>query len=165
MWRRALSCALSLLVTLGGPVSAEPADPTLGLKAEAGLQSAEELSPYLRAELSYLLSQTWVVQSSLMGALSGPSRLNAALGARAQLDVFHYIPWLGLSLSAPLSSTLSSPPSLGLELGFDRKLSPTQALSLSARAPGLSAGELDWSLGVSWRYDWLLFDPFGESSW
>ena len=147
---------------------ATPVDPLLGLKLEAGMGGLSEA--YLRGEVSYPLSSIFLLQSAYsQPLLKGAPSL--ALGGRAQLDVFHYVPWVGL-LSTYEKTELNQSEShinLGVEFGLDRKLSNQHAVSLSLRLPSIitrSGGPLAdhsaWRLGVSWRYDWLLFDPFDE---
>jgi hypothetical protein len=141
----------------------------LGLKLEAGVVGSP--SPYVRGEVSYPLSTLFLLQSAYAHTLNESHPASLQLGARAQLDVFHYVPWAGLLGSYMLSDLNHAFDhiSAGVELGLDRKLSDRQAVSLSLRLPALFmpaseglGGRGAWRLGLSWRYDWLLFDPFDE---
>lgn len=156
-----LACTLSATLSTRALLAEELADPTLGLKLELGYQGGPRASGLVRAELSYLITQSWLIQSSVQGLtseLSAPP--SVGLGLRYQLDVFHYIPWLGLTSMTSLGAVPNNTLDLGLELGVDRKLDERHALSVALRFPRATQGETAWALGLSWRYDWLLRDPF-----
>ena len=152
----ALSCLLPLSARADGL-----ADPTLGLKAEAGYLNETGPAGYVRGELSYLLTDTLIPHLSWTSARSSAGDSHRlGLGLRAQLDVFHYVPWLGVLSAHRIYAPLDA--QLGVALGVDRRLSEEQALSVTIRLPTLLRGEGAWGVGLSWRYDWLLVDPFDD---
>ena len=203
----ALALALSASVLLtAGSARAFDADPALRLKLEGGYDCvtysplslgltatpptqeggdrARVHGAYALAEVSYALSSSWVLAAGYWEGRyeEGRARHKAVAGARYQLDVFHYVPWLGVQLSYDIAragwerplppAEEGEPPAgvvdvaggalqWGLELGVDRRLSPAHAVSLTLR--WLNAAETPPSgvaVGVSWTYHWLLFDPF-----
>ena len=158
---RLLLLSAGLLCLTSSLTNAEGlADPTLGLKLELGYETSPIDSGYLRGEASYLVTQSWLAHASLQSHSSSPlSSPTLGLGVRYQLDVIHYIPWLGVTANSQLTPALS-PITLGLELGLDRKLSERQAVSVALRLPRALHLQEGWAVGLSWRYDWLLFDPF-----
>lgn len=136
------------------------ADPIIGLKLETGYQSTPT-SAYTRAEISYLFTQSVLAHTSVQQRFSTQDRPRIGLGLRYQLDIFHYIPWIGSTILHQAFAQNSST-TFGLEVGLDRKLSEVQAISIALRFPTLLQGEVDWAIGVSFRYDWRLFDPFDQ---
>jgi len=160
----------------------------LGLAGAAptqeGADRARVHGGYALAEASYALSASWVLAAGYWEGRyeEGRARRKAVAGARYQLDVFHYVPWLGAQLSydvgragwaralPPPAAGGASPGAVdvagarlqwGLELGVDRRLSPAHAVSLTFR--WLNAAETPPSgvaVGLSWTYHWALLDPF-----
>jgi hypothetical protein len=179
----------TLRLKLEGGYDCVTYDPlTLGLTAETppqeGAQRARTHGAYALAEVSYALTPSWVLQGGYWEGryTGGRARHKAVVGARYQLDIFHYIPWLGAQLSydvgragwvlplPPAEEGAPSPGAIdaagprlqwGLELGVDRRLSPAHSVSLTLRWLNAAATPpAGVAVGVSWTYHWLLFDPF-----
>lgn len=102
------------------PCEAAVDDPTLKLKVEGGYhcvvtnpESASSINAsrvhggYMLAEVSYALTSTWVIQTGYQGSWFDEGRAlhRPHLGIRYQLDVFKYIPWLGLIAGYDLGRT------------------------------------------------------------
>ena len=77
----------------------------LGLTAapppQEGAERARAHGAYALAEVSYALSASWVLAGGYWEGryAEGRGRRKVVAGARYQLDVFHYVPWLGAQVS------------------------------------------------------------------
>ena len=198
----AFAPAMLALSSLCASPSLSSGDDTLQLKAESGYACVIEDSTkastleaerlhggYALIEMSYAFTNSWVLHMGYQGQWYSEGRRlhRPLLGLRYQLDIFEYIPWIGIQAGYDLGRTgweipvdaqeeemdADDKPALidplgdelrwGLELGLDRRLDERHVIGGSLRwthISGLSDAPGGLTFGIFWAYRWQFIDPF-----
>ncbi len=159
------------------PPAAAFDEPVLRLDAEMGYAGYAEERRYhgmfAGLDAAFTFDDFWGVRAGYgLGVHRGKSRAfevhQLAVGARYQLDVFHYVPWIDLSPALYLTSGEGGPggdPQLGVAagVGLDRLFDERWSLGVGARYHQLFGQERFPSyLTVMVRvgHRWTFGDPF-----
>lgn len=167
-----------LLLALLAPTPAEALDePVLRADVELGYAGYADTRRYhgmfAGAEAAYAFDDFWALRGGYgFGLHRGKGDAfqthQVSIGARYQLDVFHYVPWIDLSPTLYAASGDGGPGD-GLHagvvagLGFDRLLDPQWSIGFAARyhqIVGRDRFPAYLTLSVRLGHRWTFGDPF-----